>query len=303
MAVASMIGLQKRINNNISMQAIVYFITLLLPAFLVAQIDLPPASPDAAWTHQVGFTQIELSYSRPQMRGRKIFGALVPYDVLWRTGAGESTRIKFSEDIVFGGKLVKKGQYGLYSIPGKEEWIIILNQDATLHGDFGYDEKKDVLRVKVKPTNSPTTNESFTIELTDFKPDYSASLEMKWENTSIKVPIMSTADDRIMAQIQENLILKKVENAGLLNKGAQYYFIQKRDPNQALLWSQKSESLAADNFNFVYLTTLILEELKCYTDAIKSAERAVEIGKKKEMMEEVKYLEDKILEWKNKISK
>lgn len=210
-------------------------IVFLIPSFMMAQIDLPPASPDASWNHQLGFTQIDLSYSRPQMRGRKIFGALVPYDVLWRTGAGESTRIKFSEDIVFGGKLVKKGQYGLYSIPGKEEWIIILNQDATLHGDFGYDEKKDVLRVKVKPTNSPTTNESFTIELTDFKPDYSASLEMKWENTSIKVPIMSTADDRIMAQIQENLIVKKVENAGLLNKGAQYYFFNKKDLNQALL--------------------------------------------------------------------
>lgn len=278
-------------------------IVFLIPSFMMAQIDLPTASPDAAWTHQVGFTQIELSYSRPHMRNRKIFGALVPYDVLWRTGAGESTRIKFSEDIVFGGKLVKKGQYGLYSIPGKEEWIIILNQDATLHGDFGYDEKKDVLRVKVKPTNSPTTNESFTIELTDFKPDYSATLEMKWENTSIKVPIMSTADDRIMAQIQENLIVKKVENAGLLNKGAQYYFFNKKDLNQALEWSITSETLNVDNINYSVLTANILERLKRYPEAIESAQKALELARKKDMTDDVKNLEEKIKDLKIKKSK
>ncbi len=280
------------------MQSIVYFITLLLPAFLVAQIDLPPASPDASWTHQVGFTQIELSYSRPQMRGRKIFGALVPYDVLWRTGAGESTRIKFSEDIIFGGKLVKKGQYGLYSIPGKEEWTIILNEDATLHGDFGFDEKKDALRIKVKPAKSTAIQESFTIDLSGFKSDYSASLELKWENTTIMVPIMSTADGKIMAQIQENLLVKKVENAGLLNKGAQYYFSQNKDLNLALEWSAKSESLASDNFNYSLLTTHILGRLKRYPEAIKSAEKALELARKKDMTDDVKNLEEKIQEWK-----
>jgi hypothetical protein len=273
------------------------FILILLPSFLIAQIDLPPASPDASWTHQMGFTQIGLSYSRPQMRGRKIFGALVPYHVLWRTGAGESTRIKFSEDVVFGGKPVKKGQYGLYSIPGPDEWTIILNTDATLHGDFGYDEKKDVLRVKYKPTISPKTRESFTVELTDFQFDYSAVLRLSWENTIINIPVVSNADSRIMAQINDNLIQKTTENAALLNKGAQYYFSQKKDINQALVWSQKSESLVADNFNYTFLTTKVLEELNRYPEAIKSAEKAVALGKKTDMMEEVKYLEEKISEW------
>lgn len=275
----------------------------MLPSFLVAQIDLPPASPDASWTHQLGFTQIDLSYSRPQMRGRKTFGALVPYNVLWRTGAGESTRIKFSDDIKIGGQSVTKGQYALYSIPGPDEWTIILNADATLHGDFGYDEKKDVLRVNVKPTNSPKTHESFTIELTDFQADYSAVLRLSWENTIINIPVVSNSDTRIMAQIQENLIQNAGENAGLLNKGAQYYFSQKKDLNQALVWSQKSESLAADNFNYTFLSSKILEELRRFPEAIKSAERALEIGKKKGMAEEVKLLEEKISEWKNKNSK
>lgn len=278
-------------------------IILLLPSFLIAQMDFPPASPDASWTHQLGFTQIYLSYSRPHMRGRKIFGSLVPYQILWRTGAGESTRIKFSEDIQIGGQFVQKGQYALYSIPGPEEWTIILNSDATLHGDFGYDEKKDVLRVKVRPINSPTTHESLTIELTDFKSDYSATLQLSWENTIVRLPFVSNADARIMAQIQENLIQKTGENAGWLNKGAQYYFSQKKDLNQALVWSEKSESLAADNFNYAYLTTKILEELKRYPEAIKSAEKALELGKKKDLVGELKFLEDKISEWKIKISK
>jgi Protein of unknown function (DUF2911) len=275
----------------------VIFIVFLFPSLLSAQIDLPPASPDASWTHQLGFTQIDMSYSRPQMRGRKIFGSLVPYHVLWRTGAGESTRIKFSDDIKICGQSVMKGQYALYSIPGPDEWTIILNADATLHGDFGYDQKKDVLRVKVRPTISPKTQESFTVELTDFQADYSAVLRLSWENTIINIPVMTNADSRIMAQINDHLIQKSGGNAGLLNKGAQHYFSQKKDLNQALVWSQKSESIVSDNYNYTYLTTIILEDLKRYADAIHSAERALEIVRKKNMVEEAKHLEEKIAEW------
>ena len=155
-----------------------------------------------------------------------------------------------------------------------------------------------MLRIKVKPAKSITIQESFTIELTDFKPDYSASLELKWENTTIMVPIMSTADGKIMAQIQENLLVKKVENAGLLNKGAQYYFTQNKDLNQALEWSKKSEALAGDNFNFSLLTSHIFGRLKRYPEAIKSAEKALELARKKDMTDDVKNLEEKIQEWK-----
>ncbi len=275
------------------------FSLLLFPSFLIAQIDIPPASPDASWSHQLGFTQISVSYSRPHMRSRKIFGALVPYDLLWRTGAGESTRIKFSEDIEFGGKTVKKGQYGLYTIPGKEAWTIILNEDATLHGDFGYDDKKDVLRVKVKPQESVATQESFTIELREFKPDYSAVLELKWENTIINIPILSSADSKVMAQIQENLMVQKVENAGLLYKGAQYYFLQNKDLNQALDWSKKAQIIDEENLNYILLTTKILESQNRYSEAYKSAEKALELAKKKDMVDEILLVEQMLSKWKN----
>ena len=278
-------------------------ILLLFPVLLIGQIDLPSASPDASWTHQLGFTQINLSYSRPHMRGRKIFGALVPYNKLWRTGAGESTRIKFSEDISFGGQLVKKGNYALYTIPGQDEWIIILNEDATLHGDFGYDEKKDALRVVVKPVMSDQNYESFQIELTGFTPDYESILKLNWENTEIRITIVSQADDKIMAQIHEQLIANKSDIPSLLNRGAQYYYVHHKDLNQALEWSQNSEIMVSDNLNYSLLTTNLLESLKRYPEAVKSAEKALGLAIKKEKAEEVKRLENMIAEWNKLIKK
>ena len=126
---------------------------------------------------------------------------------------------------------------------------------------------------------------------------------MKWENTTINVPIKSTADDRIMAQIQENLIVKKVENAGILNKGAQYFFSQNKDLNQALEWSITSETLSVDNINYSVLTANILERLKRYPEAIESAQKALELARKKDMTDDVKNLEEKIKDLKIKKSK
>jgi hypothetical protein len=118
-----------------------------------AQIELktPPPSPEAEWKQKVGFTDISITYERPLMRGRKIFGTLVPFDQIWRTGAGESTRIRFSDDIKFGSQTVKKGYYSLFTIPNPSEWTIILNTDTTSHGTSGYDEKKMYFVSKLSP--------------------------------------------------------------------------------------------------------------------------------------------------------
>lgn len=297
MVVASMTD-QLKLNN--AMMKTAFIIILLFPVLAAAQIDWPPASPDARWMHQLGFTQIELTYSRPQMRGRKIFGSLVPYHEIWRTGAGESTRITFSDDVKLGGESIKKGKYALYSIPGPEEWIIILNEDATLHGDFGYDEKKDALRFRVKPLKSPAMHESFTIELTDFTADYSATLQLSWENTIINIPVQSNADTRIMAQIEEQVLNKKSDNPSLLHKAAQYYYTQRKDLNQALVWSQQSETLKPENFDYTFLSVKILEALNRIPDALLTAEKAIETGMLQNRNDEVSILRQKISTWKKK---
>lgn len=264
-----------------------------------AQIELktPPPSPEAEWKQKVGFTDISITYERPLMRGRKIFGTLVPFDQIWRTGAGESTRIRFSDDIKFGSQTVKKGYYSLFTIPNPSEWTIILNTDTTSHGTSGYDEKKDVFRFKVKPEIIARTYESFSISLEDIMPDYSANLYLNWENTQVRIPIQSNADAVVMSEINTKINVEQLKDAKFFNNAAQYYFSNKKDLKQALAWSKKSEEIVNDNYTYANLTTRILEEQKDYPAAITSAQKAIELGTKKNMKLAVENWQKKVLEW------
>ena len=264
-----------------------------------AQITLktPPPSPEAEWTQKVGFTTITVAYERPLMRGRKVFGALVPFDQLWRTGAGESTKIKFSEDIEFGGQQLKKGTYSLFSIPNANDWTIILNTDTTGHGAFSYDEKKDILRIKAKSENIARTYEAFSIELGDIMPDYSANIYLNWENTQVKIPLKSNTDKVVMNEINQKINIEKLEDAKFFNSAAQYYFSNKKDLSQALVWSKKSEGMDEENFTYANLSTKILEEQKNYAEAIKSAQKAIALGTKKNMKVPVANWQKKVEEW------
>jgi hypothetical protein len=148
-----------------------------------------PKSPEAAFTQQFGDSEIQVAYARPLARGRKIFGALVPFDSLWRTGASESTTLKLKEEVVIGDKKMVAGKYALFTIPRADEWTIILNSDTTLHGIFGYDEKKDIHRFKVKPLKTDRFYETFTIEINDINANGEGSLNLIWENTMVKIPL------------------------------------------------------------------------------------------------------------------
>jgi tetratricopeptide (TPR) repeat protein len=265
----------------------------------IAQVELktPPPSPEAEWKQKVGFTEISVKYERPLMRGRKIFGALVPFDQIWRTGAGESTRIRFSDDIKLGGQAVKKGYYSIFTIPNPSEWTIILNTDTTSHGAFSYDEKKDVFRIKVKPETTARVYESFSISLEDIMADYSANLYLNWENTQVKIPIQSNADAIVMNEINTKINIEKLEDAKFFNNAAQYYFANKKDLKQALGWSKKSEELVNDNYSYANLTTKILEEQKDYGAAITSAQKTIELASKKNMKAVVENWQKKVAEW------
>jgi Protein of unknown function (DUF2911)/Protein of unknown function (DUF3347) len=148
-----------------------------------------PTSPEAAFTQQFGDSEIQVAYARPLARGRKIFGALVPFDSLWRTGASECTTLKLKEDVVIGDKKMGAGKYALFTIPRADEWTIILNSDTTLHGIFGYDEKKDIHRFKVKPMKTDRFYETFTIEINDINAKGEGFLNLIWENTIVPIPL------------------------------------------------------------------------------------------------------------------
>jgi hypothetical protein len=148
-----------------------------------------PTSPEAAFTQQFGDSEIQVAYARPLARGRKIFGGLVPFDVMWRTGASDCTTITLKEETVIGDKKMAVGKYSLFSIPGAEEWTIVLNSATGMHGTNGYDAQKDVSRFKVKPVKTDRFYETFTIEINDINAKGEGSLNLIWENTLVKIPL------------------------------------------------------------------------------------------------------------------
>jgi hypothetical protein len=162
---------------------------------------MPAPSPTTTIKQDFAIGAIELTYSRPAAKGRKIFGDLVPYNKLWRTGANAATRISFTEPVEIGGKRIDTGAYVLYSIPGQDSWEIILNKGLKNWGIDGYKEAEDVVRFKVSPYKVKNKVESFTMEFTDVKPE-SCVLEIRWEKTGVSIPVMANFRDKVRAQIE-----------------------------------------------------------------------------------------------------
>ena len=148
----------------------------------------PAPSPACTLKQRVGNTDIEIEYSRPGMKGRAIFGALVPYKEVWRTGANASTKISFNNPVKFNGSEVPAGKYALYTIPGEGEWTLVIYKDTSLWGATNYKQDDDVIRVKATPVKLAEPVETFTIDLNDLRDD-SATLNFIWEKTRVPVKL------------------------------------------------------------------------------------------------------------------
>lgn len=271
--------------------------SLLLSAQSKVQIRVTSASPSAAFEQEVGSAKIKVTYSRPLVRGRKIFGELVPFDKLWRTGASDCTVITTSEDIAFGNNVLKAGSYSIFTIPSGNEWTIIINTDTTLHGETGYDEKKDVMRFKVPVEKSANFYETFTIELNDINSKGEAFLKILWENTMVKIPVKSKEDDTIVALIDQHIIKGKTQDANLLFQAANYYYSTNRDYKQAIIWLLEAEKINPQNFYYPNLRQKLASENKDYTIAIEAAKRAISIADKEKMKKTIDSLNNKISDW------
>ena len=260
----------------------------------------PPPSPEASFTQQLVKGEITITYSRPLARGRKVFGGLVPFDSLWRTGASGATTIHITEEIIIGDKTLNAGKYALFTIPGEKEWTIIINTDTTLHGAFGYDSKKDIHRFKVKSEKAHSFSEAFTIDLNEIINKGGGFLNLTWENTAIKIPIKSPVDEKVMAEIKTRLINGKEQNAELFFQAANYYYTTGRDLKQAAAWASEAEKADKENFYYPNLLQKILADLKDYKAAIPVAKRAIVLGEKKNMTNAVAALKKRIAEWESK---
>lgn len=261
---------------------------------------LPPPSPEASFTQQLVKGEITVSYSRPLARGRKIFGGLVPFDSLWRTGASGATTIHLTEEFIIGNMNLKAGKYALFTIPAQKEWTIIINADTTLHGAFGYDSKKDIHRFKVQPVKSDKFHEAFTIDANEITRTGDAVLSLSWENTLVKIPLKSPVDEKVIADINTRLVNGKEQNAELYYQAASYYYATGRDLKQAAVWAAEAEKADKENFNYPNLLQKILAELKEYKAAIVAAEKALVLAEKNKMKSAIANLKKRIADWKTK---
>ncbi|HEX7367379.1 MAG TPA: DUF2911 domain-containing protein [Pelobium sp.] len=200
-----------------------------------AQLTPQPSSSQTI-VQGFGLGTVTVSYSRPLVKGRVIFGDLVPYNEIWRTGANSATTIAFTDEVNFGGQKIAAGKYALFTIPGDKEWVIVLNKAADQWGAYTHKDEDDVLRVKVKPLKTVKKIETFTIAFDDVTPG-SMDLNLAWDNTQVRIPLAVDYDSRVMANIEKAMQGDKKPYLA----AAQYYFNNNKDLKQALAWISEAE--------------------------------------------------------------
>lgn len=210
------------------------FLICTVAVIASAQVKVPAPSPTQTIKQDFGLSAIELVYSRPAMKGRKIFGDLVPWNKVWRTGANNATRLKFTDDVMIGGKALKAGEYALYTVPGDKEWEIIINKGSANWGT-NYKQEDDVFRIKAMPMKLTETVENFTMQFANVKPT-STDLHIMWDKTAVAIPITTDIDKKIMAQI-DNAMNK---DSRPYFQSAMYYMENGKDMNQSLQWFDKA---------------------------------------------------------------
>lgn len=223
---------------KLSIKSLVLFIAFLGAADLAnAQgAKFPQPSSGQSIVQDFGLGKITLTYSRPNVKGRKIFGGMEPLGTVWRNGANAATRIKFTDAVKIEGKDLPAGEYGLFSIPGKSEWTVIFNKIADQWGAYEYKESDDVLRVKVKTITLKDKVETLTMQFSAVS-ETAAQLNMMWENSGYTINITTSIDEKVMANIAEAM---KGEKKPYFN-AALYYYQNGKDLKTALEWMTEAE--------------------------------------------------------------
>lgn len=237
-------------------------------------IKTPAPSPTQTIKQDFALSSIEVNYSRPNMKGRTVFGDLAPYGKLWRTGANAATKVTFGEDVTVGGVAVKAGTYVLYTVPNKDEWEVIFNKGLGNWGIDGYKKEEDVARFKVKPVALPSSVETFTIQLGNVTPA-TADIQVSWEKTQINIPVVADIDAKISKSIETAM---NVDNRPYF-QAASYYFETGKDLKQALAWTNKAIENSPKAFWMVHLKAKILAKMGDKTAAVTAANQSIVLAK------------------------
>jgi tetratricopeptide (TPR) repeat protein len=236
-------------------------------------IKTPAPSPGQTIKQDFGISSIELNYSRPGMKGRKIFGDLVPYGKVWRTGANSATRIKFSDDVTIGNQTLKAGEYAIYTVPNEKEWEIIINKGSANWGT-DYKQEDDIFRIKVPSSKLDQPVETFTMQFANVKSN-NADLQIIWEKTMVSVPITTDIDKKIMAQI-DNAMNK--DNRPYY-QAAMYYMESGRDLNQAVTWFDKAIEQNPTAYWVYHQKANALAKLGKKAEAKTTAQKSMDLAK------------------------
>jgi hypothetical protein len=258
----------------------ILLLTILTVSLIAnSQVRMPAPSSTQTISQDFGMGKIELTYSRPNIKGRSLLkenSDLAPLNKLWRLGANAATRIKFSDNVTIGGKLLDTGSYVLYAIPGKENWEIIVNKGLTNWGTDGYKEAEDVVRVKVKSEKISTAVESFTLQFAAIQPE-TCELHIMWGNTAVQVPISTNVKPRLRAQIEKELAADKV-NSSIYQTAANFYFEWDKDLTKALKNATKATESTPNGFWLFLLKAKIEKENGDKIAAKASAEKCIALA-------------------------
>lgn len=275
---------------------------LLLACFLAAgisvqaQIETPQPSPSAKVMQTVGLTEVTVEYSRPSMKGRKIFGNLVPFDKLWRTGANLNSKITFSDDVTIGDTSVKAGTYAIFTKPGKSTWEIILYSDVENWGTpRNWDDAKVVAKTVAPVNTMPYATESFTIGIGNLT-NTQADLEFSWEKTLVVVPFAVPTDKKATASIEK---MMSGPQAGDYFASARYYLEEGKDMDKAKMWIDKAIDMTSDNPRFWYLRqqSLVYAKMGKKAEAVAIAKKSLALAEKAGNKDYIKMNKDSIKEW------
>jgi tetratricopeptide (TPR) repeat protein len=238
------------------------------------QLNTPQPSTTTIVKQNFGLGNIELSYSRPSMKGRKIFGDLVPFDKVWRTGANQATTLTFSDEVNIGGVAVKPGKYGLLAIPGANEWTIIISKQTDVTSPAAYKQEMDVVRVKATPMSLPWSVETFGISFETIK-DNSCEILLIWDKTMVSFPVTTDVDSKVMKQIDN---LMKNDSRPYFNAAA-YYLENGKDLNQAVVWFDKAIEQNPKAFWVYYQKARALAKLGKKAEAMAVSQKSMELAK------------------------
>lgn len=273
--------MQRRLSTTTTL-----LLTLSMATAAQATIELPRPSPAASVSQRVGLTDIKIEYSSPGVKDRKVFGELVPYDELWRTGANAATKITFSRDVTVAGAAVKAGTYTLLTIPRKGKWTLILNTDTALPGTRGYDEKKDVARAEVATKTTPR-RERLTF-LFDNTTDDSTNLRLEWSELAVVIPIQAATSAQAMESIKGA--------GGDLSSAARYLLDEKKEPARALQLAESAVEIDPSWQNLYVLARAQAANDK-FADAAATAQKSYDLGLKADYFFWKEDVERSIKEW------